>query len=151
MEKYVTIFVIAWFSMGIIPLYMFISGSSKAKKMFEGISSSRFIFNEKKASGYSKKSFFTKMGGARNVLEVIVTEKELCIKGIMSVFTFIGTKYDLTHRVPLDNILNASMNGKAVELRLKNREGRISDLVLVLKNPEQFLRAINIGWPSQSA
>ena len=145
MEKYITIFIVVWFSLGIIPLYLFISGSKKAKKMFEDLPSSNFVYQEKGVSGYSKKSFFTRIGGARNVLEVIVTESELCVKGIMSVFTFIGTKYDLTHRVPLSNIVSASRNGKYVELQLITGKGKTSNIVLMLRNPDQFLQAVNLS------
>ena len=83
---------------------MFYRGGRKAEKRFPDLSLRRIQFRERGASGHSKKSILTTMGGASRVLEVIVTDGELWIRGIWPMFTYIGTKYDLTHRIPVNHI-----------------------------------------------
>lgn len=143
MEKIVIGFLVVWVLGTAISVWYAIAGIKKTNLIFGNISADPFIFQEKRCSGYSKKSIFTRLGGARNVLEVIVTDKELCIKGIMSLFTFIGTKYDLSHRVPLGNVTNVKLVKKNIELQLKTAKGSTSDIVLTLKNPGDFLAAMN--------
>jgi hypothetical protein len=143
MEKIVIGFLVVWVMGAVISVWYVIAGIKKTNMIFGSISAHPFIFQEKRCSGYSKKSIFTRLGGARNVLEVIVTDKELCIKGIMSLFTFIGTKYDLSHRVPLVNISNVKQVKNNIELQLKTAEGSTSEIVLTLKNPGGFMAAMN--------
>ncbi|MEJ2200149.1 MAG: hypothetical protein P8X63_03915 [Desulfuromonadaceae bacterium] len=143
MEKFIVGFLMVWFVGAIFSVWYLIAGLKKANRVFGNITGDTFKFQEKGCSGYSKKSIFTRLGGARNVLEVIVTDKEFCIKGIMSIFTFIGMKYDLAHRVPLSNVIEVRQEKSNIELQLRTAEGTISNLVLNLKNPSGFLTAMN--------
>lgn len=117
---------------------LFYFGGKRAEAIFSGVDLSRVTFRERGASGYSKKSLFTKLGGARRCLDVIVTSTELCIKGIYSPFTYIGTKYDLTRRVGLKQIVGVTSLGSTVELKFTSG----SDVVLELKDTEAFIRAV---------
>lgn len=128
-----------------ITAYMFIVfylGGRKAEVPFKGITDQRIIFRERGASGHSKKSILTKLGGASRALDVIVTSQELCIKGIWPMFTFIGSKYDLAHRVPLSNIERVESNGQKVEIQFRNSEGEETLVELSLKSPNDFINAI---------
>jgi len=101
----------------------------------------RLKFRERGASGHSKRSVITTLGGASRVLDVVVTDRELWIKGIWPVFTYIGTKYDLTHRVPLTSIRAVTARGDRVDLLFADQTGRECHIELQLKDPEGFVSA----------
>lgn len=122
---------------------MFFRGGRKAEKGFPDIKTQNVIFRDSKASGYSTKNLTTKMGGARKVLDVIVTDKELWIKGSLPMFSFIGSKYDLTHLVPLSNVTNVSANDKNTNVTFTNSVGLTTVLVLQLKDSKKFADAVN--------
>lgn len=111
-------------------------GGKKAEAVFTGLNLNDARFRERGASGFSKKSIITKFGGARKVLDVIVTESELCIKGIYSPLTYIGSKYDMTRRVELSNIRRIIEKGPNIELSFHVG----NDVVLQFK--DKFIKAI---------
>jgi len=141
MEKYVVIFFIVWLLSAIPTIIFAIRGINKAKKTFEGIENQPSRFREKGASGYSKKSFITRMGGANKALDIILTDTELCIKGINAVFSLVGFYYDLTHRIRRDKILNIQKMKNKIEIKFISSTGKQTDVVLILKNGEQFIAA----------
>ncbi len=143
MEKLIPLFLAAWLLMAIPTVVIAWRGISKAKKTFEGVDKHPVLFREKGASGHSKRSFITRFGGANRVLDVIVTDAEFCIKGVNALFTFIGSYYDLSHRVRRSNILSARQTDKHVEISFVTDAGRQTDVVLTLKNSEQFLSVLN--------
>lgn len=57
-------------------------------------------------------------------------------------FTFIGTKYDLTHRVPFSRIRRVRVESRKVLLEVENEKGTISSLELSLRDPDAFVRAV---------
>ncbi len=63
------------------------------------------IYQEWFASGYSHKNVFTRLGGARNCLRLVVTRQFLFVTSWFpfSIFTPI---YDLEHQIPLDSNLS---------------------------------------------
>ena len=120
----------------------FYIGGRKANTRFQDLNVQTIKFQENYASGHSNKSLFTKLGGANRVLEVIVTTQELWIKGIWPMFTFIGSKYDMTHRVPLSSIRNVRVEGKKVMLDITNETGGRSPIELRLRDPNGFAQSI---------
>jgi len=116
-------------------------GKKRVDSIFQGIEISKEIFREKRASGYSKKSVITRIGGARNALDIIVTDTDLCIKGIFLPFSVIGLFYDLTLRIKLSDIVEITPEGKEVEVVFSNDKGARS-IVLKMKNIDQFVHAI---------
>lgn len=142
MEKFAAVFIVIWLLMAIPAIVIIYRGIKKAQRTFAGILDQPILFREKMASGYSKKSFITRVGGANRVLDVIVTESEVCIKGINSIFSFVGSFYDLVHRVSRNDIVAVTNNGKQIDLSLVNQKGKRSDLVLMLKNADQFVSAV---------
>jgi len=80
------------------------SGGKGSEAAFKDLDLSKVKFREKGASGYSRKSIITEFGGASGLLDVIVTDTELYIKGTYPALTHIGTFNDLTRRVNLSDI-----------------------------------------------
>ncbi|GAA5218502.1 hypothetical protein ACFSJ3_08120 [Corallincola platygyrae] len=135
------VFVVVVVFIGLFNLSLFYLFGKKAERMFQSVDLSNPKFREKGASGYSTKSALTRLGGARKVLDVIVTDTELCIKGIFPPFTYIGTKYDLTHRVPLSCIKSVAKAGSSTEIVFAGESGD-RKIRLQLNNSAQFIRAV---------
>lgn len=143
MERYAVIFFAVWVLMAIPSVIFALRGISKAKKTFDGVDNLPIKYREKGASGYSKKSFITRIGGANKVLDIILTDTELCIKGVNSLFSFIGSFYDLSHRIKRENILNIQKVKNQIEIKFITEAGKQTEVVLMLKNGDQFLSAVN--------
>ena len=121
----------------------FFVGGKRSESRFPKINEENVVFREKGASGHSKASIFTRLGGASRVLDIVVTDKELWIKGILPMFSFIGSKYDLLHKIPLSNIKMVEYKGKAVEIKFTNEKEVESHVKLAIKNPTAFIKAVN--------
>lgn len=121
---------------------VFFLGGRKAEERFRNQTHQRIVFREKGASGHSKKSVITRFGGASKVLDVVVTDTELWIKGIWPMFSYIGTKCDLTHRVPLSSIKRIEPKGGKVEIWFENEERSESRVQLHLKDVPGFTAAV---------
>ena len=142
LESNPDIFFALWVGALLVTLAFFFLGGRKAEERFQGLDQQTIRFRERGASGRSHKSLVTKLAGANKVLDVIVTGSELWIKGIWPAFTYIGTKYDLSHRVPLDRVGPARIDGSSVFLKLRDEFGAESDIELRLRNPNEFISAI---------
>ena len=125
-----------------LSIAVFHFGGRKAEAAFRAQPNETVRFRERFASGHSKRSIITKMGGASRVLEIVVTNRELWIKGIWPMFTLIGTKYDLTHKVPLSRIRRVAANGKKVEVWFAAASGRECHVELLLKDTKSFVSAV---------
>jgi hypothetical protein len=123
----------------VVTLYV---GGRKAEQRFEKHGLQQMRFRERGASGYSNKSLITKLGGANGVLEVAVTDAELWIRGIWPPFSYIGTKFDLTHRILRSQIRSVEAIDDVVQLRFTNEAGAESHVVLRLKAPQAFMAAM---------
>ncbi len=140
-------FFVLWVGTLIVVLGAFFLGGRKAEARFRNLDQQTIRFRERGASGRSHKSWVTKIAGANRVLDVIVTGSELWIKGIWPAFTYIGSKYDLSHRVPLDRVGPARIDGASVFLKLRDESGTESDIELRLRNPNEFVNAVG-GSPA---
>lgn len=141
MEENPQIFMLVVAAIFLLNIGIFYICGRRSEALFRGLNFSNVKFREKGASGHSTKSMLTKFGGASKVLDIIVTDEELCIKGIMAPFTYIGTKYDLTHRVPLSCIESILMSGSKVEVVFNSSKGN-HKLMLQVKDPEGLIRAV---------
>lgn len=141
MEQNPEIFYAAVFLILIYNLIGIIFGGKKVESIFPDLKSQNIRFREKWASGYSTASLKTKMGGASKVLDVIVTDSELWIKGIIPMFSYIGSKHDLLHKVPLANIQSKSIEGKNTHISFPSESGT-TELILQVKASNQFIEAI---------
>lgn len=70
---------------------------------FPDLDSAPVIFRETRATGRSLLNWKTRLGGGRNVLEVVVTETEVWIRAPMP-FAIVAQHYDGLHRVPLTDV-----------------------------------------------
>lgn len=131
-----------WFGTLVFVLVVFFIGGRKAEQKFEGLEGQTVRFRERGASGRSHKSLATKFGGASRVLDVIVTDRELWIKGIWPAFTFIGTRFDLTHRVPLETVGSARVDRRRVLFSIRGPLGTESTIELQVRDPNGFIRAL---------
>ena len=120
----------------------FYLGGRRAERRFRDGANQRILFREKGASGHSKQSLRTRFGGASRVLDVIVTEHELWLKGIWPMFTYIGSKYDLTHRVLKTKISKVRTRSHDVEIWFENERGTESHIELRLKDVPAFTSAL---------
>lgn len=121
---------------------VFYVGGRRAEQRFAGQVNQEIKFRERGASGHSNKSMVTKLGGANGVLEVVVTDSELWLKGVWPLFSYIGAMFDMTHRVPKSSIRKCTSFETTIELHFTNETGVESHVVLELKNPRAFISAI---------
>jgi hypothetical protein len=142
-ESNLDAFYILWFLIAGYVTIGFYVGGRRASARFHDLQNQTIKFREKYASGHSNKSLATKLSGANRVLDVIVTTQELWIKGIWPMFTFIGSKYDMTHRVPLSGVKNVRAEGKSVFFEITNESGSESPIELRLRDPNEFVRSID--------
>ncbi len=142
MEEYAKIFIAVWALMAIPAAIFVLRGINSVRKTFEGIDNQPIKYREEGASGYSKKSFITRIGGANKVLSIVLTDTELCIMGINSLFSFIGSFYDLSHRIKRKNILNIQKVKNQIEIKFTTKAGKETEVVLTLKDGDQFLFAL---------
>ena len=138
-EAYVGVFVLA-LAVNAMVIYI---GGRRAELRFAGQNDQQIRFRERGASGHSNKSMVTKFGGANGVLEVVVTDKELWLKGIWPLFSYIGAMFDMTHRIPKSSIHKCITVDDTIELHFTNETGGESHVVLELKNPGAFASAID--------
>ena len=122
---------------------VFYIGGRRAEQRFVAQEDQEIRFRERGVSGHSNKSMVTKLGGANGVLEVVVTDKELWLKGVWPLFSYIGAMFDMTHRVPKSSIRKCTSVENTIELHFTNESGVGSHVVLELKNPRAFRSAID--------
>ncbi len=122
-------------------LVFYITGR-RAERRFSDQGDQPVRFRERGASGHSRKSAVTKLGGANGVLEVVVTDEEVWLKGIWPMFSYIGARFDMTHRVPKSSVRVCAVVNETVELRFISEKGEDTHVVLELKDPAAFKAAL---------
>lgn len=138
---FMALFMIVALAMLVANIAIFSKKGKKIESIFDGVDLSKPKFREKGVSGYSTRSLFTKFGGASHVLDVIVTDSELCIQGIFPPFTFVLSHSDLVHRIPLSELVSVTKTKSKVQIGLSDSKGDRS-LYLQLKDAEGFMRAV---------
>jgi hypothetical protein len=103
------------------------------------------VYQEYFASGASQKNFFTKLGGARNCLRLVVTRELLWVTSWFP-FSLIAPIYDGVHLIPLKSISSVQpsrfFSTDSLLLSYADDSGRNHTLRLIPKNREGFLTAI---------
>jgi hypothetical protein len=104
------------------------------------------LYQEWFATGSSLKNIFTRIGGARNCLRLVVTKDWLWVTSWFP-FSLLGPFYDLEHVIPLKRITNIeSRKGfgrKVLRLTYADQIGGLHSLRLIPKDSEGFLRVID--------
>ena len=100
-------------------------------------------FYEKKASGSSNKNFFTRIGGARNCLNVAVADKTLYVFPMFPFnLMFLPEIYNLEHTIPLDKIKGVEFKKEILVSSIEiifNKNEQNHSIKLRLKKYEEFL------------
>jgi hypothetical protein len=103
-------------------------------------------FEERTASGCSHRTVFTKPGGARNCLQVTVTDTEVWIRSYFP-FNVLAQQFDLEHRIPRASIMGVqpkqSAFVRAILLDYRDDRGQTHRLSLAMKKPDDFLSALS--------
>jgi hypothetical protein len=111
-------------------------------------------FSEKWVSGFSHKSFLTRLGARASCLTVELSRNALVVRPMFPFnLLFLPEVYDLEHFIRRDEIKciqpGAEQDGKGrivIEFESAGREKRIE---LMLKNRQEFLRALNRVYAPQ--
>jgi hypothetical protein len=133
-----------WLGIAIsLTLVFFFQGRAVLRK-FGPVDFSKAIFIDNYASGYSPRAANMGKGGARKVLHIIVTDKEL-ITTTYLMLAYIARRTDLMQRIPLERIRHVELKRtkffEKLVVRFETAEGKLKDLVLSSKNNLQ-LKAI---------
>ena len=141
-----THFWLVWFLCFGFALTFNLVNGRKAYRLFSDLDYSKVIYTKRMVSGYSTKSIWTKLGGARNVLEVLVTDTELIIKTNMF-FASIASRYDLLHRIPLNKILTMEVKPGNVQkpglhITFKGKHDKLKEVVIMSKDVSQILAVL---------
>jgi hypothetical protein len=108
---------------------------------FPALSTVKVLHYERFVSGCSFRSLFTKLGGARNMLRVVLTDSELWITTI-AFFRGITAKYDLDHRIPLVDITGLEEHGKSVVIQFKRGDQSTGKIQLRLADKDGFVQKL---------
>nr|WP_321405576.1 hypothetical protein [uncultured Carboxylicivirga sp.] len=132
------IFLVIWFLLIFLIVFFFIRNGREALTIFPDLNSVKVLFQEKRVSGYSAKNWMTKMGGAQNVLEVILTKNELWIRSNM-LFAGFGTRYDLLHKISLKQVKLLSAQDRSVVLEIRGNDGMVRNIHLRMRKAQEFV------------
>lgn len=143
---------INWLPLFTIPLVAFLLGYQfyqlkKTVIIFPEVPFASIHFDERAASGCSYKTRFTRLGGASRCLHVTVTDTEVWIRPVFPV-NVLAKHSDLQHRIPRASITSAQLRQSAffrsILLEYRDLHGQLHRLSLVLKKPDDFLRALGL-------
>lgn len=139
-----TIFIIIWAIGAIFVLTRLFLSGKKALSIFPDIGTVLVHYRDKTASGNSTQSWKTKMGGAKNVLDIVITDKELWLKSML-LFAGVCKQFDLLHKIPLSNITKVTEEGKSITIDFKSDDGKNKQVVVQTKRPDVFVNTLGKG------
>lgn len=135
-----------WFIMMIYILSIFLIKGKGALKLFANLDDKNIIYSEKYGSGYSTKSFRSKHGGVRNILRIIITDKELILKTPL-LLAYIAQKHDMLQRIPLERIYKtertSSLLNSGLHVFFKNENGEDKEIVLKSNRLDEIAKILN--------
>lgn len=137
------IFTIVCAITGISLVTFFYINGKKVLNIFPKIENVNVLFREKRVSGYSNKSWMTKMGGAQNILDIIITDTELWIKCPI-IFAGVGEWYDGIHRLKMSQVQKVDLQSKdnLVVVTFKRNDGSLNSYALKFKKHSEFLKIL---------
>lgn len=106
------------------------------------------LFMERHVSGFSKKHLLSRLGGARNALNVIVLKDALLVEPMAPFkwFTTPSDFNDLEHYVAKADIVQirptSRWGKKTVQIEFRGRDGLTGTLELAIRDQENFLNAL---------
>ncbi|MFC1773538.1 hypothetical protein ACFL3A_09325 [Pseudomonadota bacterium] len=138
--------IIAWLVIVILASMVYRSINKKGVSPLTG---TEFQFSEKGASGWSHKNFLTKLGGARNCLNVELGRAGLWIRPFFPFnLMFLPELYDLEHFIPREKIQGVNPQqriwGKSVVIDFTSEKGIDKRVELRLRKHDEFLRYFTV-------
>jgi hypothetical protein len=135
------IIVLVGIAVGTVIAFNFYDRGKKALAIFPDIKMVTVVYRDRTATGYSTRSWKTRVGGANRSLEVVVTDSELWLKSFV-LLAGIAQQHDLIHRVRLTSITKVKEEGTVVKLDFKNERGQPKQVVINTRSPADFMNAI---------
>lgn len=134
---FAAVWCIAWFS--------WLLWRRKKSGIFSDIPSN-VIYEEKTASGRSHKNWYSKIGGAKNCLRLLVTGDELWVTPI-SPFSALAETFDMNHRIKTDSIVDVIESKlilkKSLLIKYSDNSGGMHLVEVIPKNMQKFRQALN--------
>ena len=105
---------------------------------------------EHAASGYSHRSFLTKLGGVARKVELTVTSKDLLVD-VAYPLALVAEQVDLCHRIALSSIEGVAarrvQHGLECIITFRNGNGIQQRLSVFPEAPDRFLQALHTPVP----
>jgi hypothetical protein len=136
-----SIIILVSIGLAIIMLKTFYDSGKNALSIFPDIRTVHVIYRDETASGYSTKSWKTKMGGASRAIDIVVTDKELWLSSFL-LFAGITKQHDLLHKIPLNKIAVAKEKEGRITLNFKSDKGESKQVVIITRDKTAFLKSI---------
>ena len=103
------------------------------------------LYLERFASGCSRKSLLTILGGAAGCLRIWVTPSHLLIRPLLPCLP-LGPFYDLVHSIPLDRVERVQTRKgwlwRGFDVSFRAEDGEIRVVTLLPQRPEKFEEAL---------
>jgi hypothetical protein len=126
----------------------------RARRRRPRFDKSDVVYQERFASGCSRKNILTKFGGARNCLRLVVTRNFLIVTSWFP-FSLITPFYDLEHVIPLVSIASvrrsSSIGFTSFMLSYRDAKGEDHTLRLWPKNPDDFIRSLGVKIDNENS
>ena len=110
-------------------------------KKLPPFNSEDIIFRERMASGYNNSSMINRMGGATNILDVIVTREIFIIKAPMTFMGFMPM-FGLIQHSHIGNISVEEKNRQYISVIINQPDGLSTEIILKLKKKDEFLTLV---------
>ena len=111
--------------------------------VFRDVPGAQFI--EKKASGHSHRTWYTRLGGAKGCLIVAVKDGRLIIRPVFPFnMLFMPEIYGLESEAALNQVKRVERDRSSVRLGFQDTSGVEQDVTLYLRNPQAFLDALGL-------
>jgi hypothetical protein len=119
---------------------------------FPSLETVNVLHRERFASGCSHRSLLTRLGGARNMLHVVLTDSELWVT-TFAYFRGLTAKYDLDHRIPLADVTRVNERWRSVIIEFNHSDQTTGKIQLWLRDRKGFIEklALLIGDRAQIA
>ena len=134
-------FQIIWFVVMATILSIFWIQGGIALKIYPTLESVNIRFREKWASGYSNDSFKTRMGGAQNILDIIVTTEELWVR-TPRLFAGMSAQFGTLKKLELTQVKAIEINNSSVRIEIAEKFNKTSEIILKMKRPDEFKSTI---------
>ncbi|WP_438968944.1 hypothetical protein [Nonlabens sp.] len=112
------IFIIVWIGLVIVSFIVFYILGKKTLSIFPELNNDQITFRVKGVTGNSDRSALTYLGGAKNVLDVIITIHELWVKTPL-IFARFTKFFDLLHKVPSKDIYVLKINDRFLSVTFR--------------------------------